>query len=203
MRRLIWLKVSRKHIFKRWIYFSRETWCFCYVHVCVCMRVYAGCTCQATCIGSAMFADQTDFITRWTRVQPVDGKYWTNVSSRYCPRQKSGQFVRVRWRNASTVGAGRDPSRFSDPTRNRPIQTVSSAPDTDSWNINLMARTNIRSRLVLSQISSQKNRRRAKIKSNVSFFLQKSLINWFPFLIWINIKLTYNLLCIFILLKYL
>lgn len=49
---------------------------------------------QAACIDAAMFADQTDFITRWTRAV-----CWRKIlndrkaPSRHCARQKAGWYI--------------------------------------------------------------------------------------------------------------
>lgn len=75
------------------------------------------------------------------RVQPVDGKYWMNISSIVLRHWKgeSRQFVRVRWRNSQSLRCWRgytNPSRFN--AKQAYSGEISSAPDTDSRNINLM-----------------------------------------------------------------
>lgn len=72
-------------------------------------------------------------------MQPVDGKYWTNVSSRHCPRQKSDQFVCAQWRNAPL--SNRMTPRDSWIQHETDLSTIDA--DIESSNINLMAEINI------------------------------------------------------------
>lgn len=121
-----------------------------------------------------MFADQTNFITRWARVA-CWRKILNECKPQHCPRQKGGQFVRIQWRSASS--ADRTTPRSLDPACWK--QAYSDGIEwfwhRDSPNINLMAGTNVRLRLFASEIFSLGKYDEARIRRRVCGFGRENL----------------------------